>query len=351
MTPPEKAIMSVEAEATTTDAVGQAGAEQIYQEFFDHARLKLKRFEPPNAKITALLKKESPGEADAAPTASGTAHLLSFFGCGDVADVDDERDDSPNGTIELQLVDDDKDERDDGTAKETREPVDESTEDGADEVLAIVEESDDPGEYTLKVKRETRHAPSERGRLMSRSRIGAKRGRSRGRSRSKARDDEQRSSRRIGSRSRSRRPIKLRQKKTSNSTDTGTVSSSKTSWANSGSVGQKEADDTNTVGPTKEADEVEAETDDSTLLSSNEYPKRKRGKPDRAGKLFPFKVSGKNAQLASENERLRMELAHLSLASENQQLRAEVARLKAQENENLIGEVARLKAQQTIWFS
>ena len=39
-------------------------------------------------------------------------------------------------------------------------------------------------------------------------------------------------------------------------------------------------------------------------------------------------VSGKNAELANENERLRAELAQLSLARENRKLRAEIARLK-----------------------
>jgi len=39
-------------------------------------------------------------------------------------------------------------------------------------------------------------------------------------------------------------------------------------------------------------------------------------------------VSGKNAELASENERLRAELVNLSLSRENKKLRAEIARLK-----------------------
>ena len=377
--------MSVEAEG---DAVELIGAKQFFQEHFASKRRKqpfnFKVFQPTNAKTAEVPAAPIPGEVEVpTATATGTATLLSYFGCGDVADVD-ERDDSPNvwnrllpchggvretntpasdepreSTIELQLVDDDEKDAADDLVDET------STKDDADkaksvqtsaskrteEVLAIVEEIDTPEEHMLKVKAETRLAPNKRHSRL-RTRMDAKRDRSRGRSKSKARDGEQRASRSARSRSRSRRPIKLRQEKTGSSLSmcsTGTVCSKK-SWADIGSVGQKGADDFGTGWLAIEEDAAEAESDASTFLASNESSKQtkgkpepnesskhKKGKPDRAGKPFHFKVpkvpgKNSNAKLESENKRLREELAQLSLASENEKLRAEIARLKAQQN-------------------
>ena len=82
---------------------------------------------------------------------------------------------------------------------------------------------------------------------------------------------------------------------------------------------QEEVGDASTL--TKEADAVEART-------------------NRAGKPSSFKVvpgESSNTKLATENERLREELAHLSLASENEKLRAEIARLKAQGKKSPFG--------------
>jgi len=256
--------------------------------------------------------------------------------------VDDDEKDAADDLVDETSTKDDADK-----AKSVQTSASKRTE----EVLAIVEEIDTPEEHMLKVKAETRLAPNKRHSRL-RTRMDAKRDRSRGRSKSKARDGEQRASRSARSRSRSRRPIKLRQEKTGSSLSmcsTGTVCSKK-SWADIGSVGQKEADGFGTGWLAIEEDAAEAESDASTFLASNESSKQtkgkpepnesskhKKGKPDRAGKPFHFKVpkvpgKNSNAKLESENKRLREELAQLSLASENEKLRAEIARLKAQQN-------------------